>query len=114
MPFCPACGASAIGPFCPKCRTPTTVPGGAAIAAAPAANAGLTENAVGARALLRGRCDHRDHLPGDCALRPESANQVPCLPIDPIQPGVDASVVRHDPSAPVSAAWTLPAAQPVQ
>src|ERR1035437_6657472 len=66
------------------------------------------------RALLLGRCTHRDHLPGDSALQPESANQVPCLPIHLVQPGLDACVVRHDPAAHVSAVWTLPCAQPVK
>lgn len=42
------------GQFCPKCGTPATVPAGAAIPAVPAANAGLTENAVGALCYLGG------------------------------------------------------------
>jgi uncharacterized membrane protein len=42
------------GRFCPKCGTAATVPAGAAFAAAPAANAGLTENAVGALCYLGG------------------------------------------------------------
>ena len=54
MPFCPACGASVNGQFCPKCGSAATVPAGVAIAAAPAANAGLTENAVGALCYLGG------------------------------------------------------------
>lgn len=42
------------GQFCPKCGAAATVPAGAAFAAAPAANAGLTENAVGALCYLGG------------------------------------------------------------
>ncbi len=40
--------------LCPRCGRPATVPAGTAIAAAPAANAGLTENAVGALCYLGG------------------------------------------------------------
>ena len=54
MPFCAACGASVNGQFCPGCGAAATVPAGAAIAAVPAANAGLTENAVGALCYLGG------------------------------------------------------------
>ena len=54
MPFCPACGASGNGQFCPKCGAAATVPEGAAFTAGPAANAGLTENAVGALCYLGG------------------------------------------------------------
>jgi uncharacterized membrane protein len=42
------------GQFCPGCGAAATVPAGVAIAAAPAANAGLTENAVGALCYLGG------------------------------------------------------------
>ena len=54
MSFCPACGASVDGRFCPKCGNAAAIPAGAAFAAAPAANAGLTENAVGALCYLGG------------------------------------------------------------
>jgi uncharacterized membrane protein len=54
MSFCPACGASVDGRFCPKCGSAAAIPAGAAFAAAPAANAGLTENAVGALCYLGG------------------------------------------------------------
>ena len=42
------------GQFCPRCGAAATVPAGAAVAAAPAASAGLTENAVGALCYLGG------------------------------------------------------------
>ena len=54
MSFCPVCGASVDGRFCPKCGNAAGVPAGVALAAAPAANAGLTENAVGALCYLGG------------------------------------------------------------
>ena len=54
MSFCPACGASVDGSFCPKCGGAAGVPAGAAYGAVPAANAGLTENAVGALCYLGG------------------------------------------------------------
>ena len=64
MSFCSACGASVDGRFCPKCGSAAGIPAGAAYAAAPAmameaaaapvANAGLTENAVGALCYLGG------------------------------------------------------------
>jgi uncharacterized membrane protein len=60
MPFCAACGASVEGRFCPKCGSAAGIPAGAAYAAAPslaavpASNAGLTENAVGALCYLGG------------------------------------------------------------
>lgn len=54
MQFCPACGASIDGPFCPKCGAAATVPAGAVFVAAPAANAGLAENAAGALCYLGG------------------------------------------------------------
>ena len=54
MSFCPSCGSTLNGPFCPGCGVAATAPAGAAFAAAPAANAGLTENAVGALCYLGG------------------------------------------------------------
>jgi uncharacterized membrane protein len=69
MSFCPACGASVGGRFCPNCGSAAGIPAGAAayaaspsigtdavppLAAPPAANAGLTENAVGALCYLGG------------------------------------------------------------
>jgi uncharacterized membrane protein len=61
MSFCLACGSPVDGRFCPKCGAASGVPAGAAYAAAPpiamdatAANAGLTENAVGALCYLGG------------------------------------------------------------
>src|ERR1700722_14560900 len=54
MPFCPICGTSVNGQFCPQCGAVATVPAGAALAAVPAANAGLTENAAGALCYLGG------------------------------------------------------------
>ena len=58
MSFCPTCGASVDGRFCPKCGNAAATPAGAAYATAPAAasadNAGLTENAVGALCYLGG------------------------------------------------------------
>ena len=54
MSFCPACGSALDGRFCPKCGNAAGFPGAAALAAAPAASAGLTENAVGALCYLGG------------------------------------------------------------
>lgn len=55
MAFCTACGAPAEGRFCSKCGGGAGVPAdGPTFAAAPAVNAGLTENAVGALCYLGG------------------------------------------------------------
>jgi uncharacterized membrane protein len=59
MSFCPACGASIDGRFCQKCGSPAAIPAGVEALATPlapvaAANAGLTENAVGALCYLGG------------------------------------------------------------
>ena len=55
MTFCSACGSPVEGRFCPKCGGAVAVPAGAPpLTAAPAANAGLTENAVGALCYLGG------------------------------------------------------------
>ena len=54
MPFCPACGASVNGQFCPKCGAAAVAPAGSALAASPAANAGLTENTAGTLCYLGG------------------------------------------------------------
>jgi uncharacterized membrane protein len=69
MPFCPVCGAPVDGRFCQKCGAPATAPAGAAnfvppptpaeagalpLPPAAAADAGLTENAVGALCYLGG------------------------------------------------------------
>lgn len=55
MSFCPACGSPVEGRFCPKCGSAVAVSGGAPpLTAPPAANAGLTENAVGALCYLGG------------------------------------------------------------
>ncbi len=53
MTFCASCGASADGPFCPKCGSASGVARGAALAV-PAATAGLTENNAGALCYLGG------------------------------------------------------------
>ena len=55
MSFCTACGSPVEGRFCPKCGGAAGVPAnGPALSAIPAANAGLTENAVGALCYLGG------------------------------------------------------------
>ena len=54
MSFCPACGASVDGSFCPRCSSAAGNPAGVAYAAQPVASAGLTENAVGALCYFGG------------------------------------------------------------
>ena len=54
MTFCPACGASVDGRFCPKCGGAAGVAAGVAYAAGPVASAGLTENSAGALCYLGG------------------------------------------------------------
>ena len=55
MAFCTTCGAPAEGRFCSKCGGGVGLPvESPSLAAAPAVNAGLTENAVGALCYLGG------------------------------------------------------------
>ena len=55
MAFCTVCGAPAEGRFCSKCGGGVGLPAdGPVLSAAPAVNAGLTENAVGALCYLGG------------------------------------------------------------